>query len=109
MKKILVREELDSFSVYEFDGLSMSDLRKWADESEKGYPSYFRVYLDVDANYYDDPPRFVLYGEREESDKEFEERKEKERKEREKKKAARAKAKEAEYQEYLKLKEKYES
>lgn len=107
MKRISVKEKLCDVSEYDFEG-SLYKLIEWAQAQIDDYEGYSDVLLEVSPYGYDGEVEFELYGERLESDVEYEKRCESVRKAREKEKAKREEKKEKEYQEYLRLKEKFE-
>jgi len=107
MKRISVKDRLKDVSVYDFD-CPLKDLIAWAQSEIDDHGDYSELFLSVEPYGYDGGVEFALYGERLESDSEYEKRCEAVRKDREKEKAKREAKKEAEYEEYLRLKEKFE-
>jgi len=72
------------------------------------YGNYARLWIDKSYASYDESSDYELWGEREETDKEFNKRIKKLEKEKITRKAEKEKAKEEQYQTYLYLKEKFE-
>lgn len=113
MKK-MIREEIDSHSVYFLDG-SLEELLNKLDK----YKSKTNVQFEVDCDYYDNTCEITVTTEREETDQEYENRlallkKQEEKAEKnrkllaEQRKIAKQISEELERAQYLRLKEKYE-
>jgi hypothetical protein len=112
MKRITVTDVLrdDHGSLYDLDGLTMDQVIAWAEKirdewSSKGYSD---IRIALEGYGYDGGVELHIKGDREETDTEYEKRIENIRKEREKQKAIKEAKRTAEYEEYLKLKAKFE-
>lgn len=108
MARIEVREHLCYVSAFEFDGLSMDEIIEWAQEQKDGYSGYSEIYLDVTDFGHNGGDDFSLMGKRMESDAEYEKRVAARHRETAAERARREASKKKEYEEYLRLKEKFE-
>jgi hypothetical protein len=104
-KRQYIAERLSTFDMYSFEE-SLNNLRNQLSKLQNDFFDYQRLRLIVEYN--SEYPNLVLYGDRLETDKEFNKRLDALRKKKEKTKKEKEEMKAAEYQEYLKLKEKFE-
>lgn len=103
-KKKFVRRQLQSISAYEFEGSLESLMEKFIHLRNK-YTDHQNLSIEL----FDEYPEFALYGNRLETDKEFNRRLDTEKRQRERVKKERERKKAVKYQEYLKLKAEFES
>jgi hypothetical protein len=106
-KKILVKEKIQEMSD-ELEGDLEAVIIGLEDLGHTYFGKYTRLWIDRDYASYDESSNYELWGEREETDKEFDKRIKKFEKETINKKEMKKKLEQERYETYLLLKEKYE-
>ena len=111
MKKRKIREKATDITDF-FDDCKLSDLINFLEKTKKDLKKFGYSKLEIEKHYIfggggDDQVEFYLYGEREETDKEYEKRMKKNKKKREINKENKVKQKEREIKRLKELIEKY--
>ncbi|MFW6281203.1 MAG: hypothetical protein ACOC1O_00130 [bacterium] len=92
----------------ELNGFTMDQIKKWADKQKTNHPDYNEIIIEFNPYGYDGGFDTIFFGIRKETYDEYNNRIIKEKKEREKRRIKREEKKQKEYEEFLRLKKKFE-
>lgn len=111
MKRIEISDNLRNDSIWNLDGLTMDKLIEWAQDIKSEYhlKGYTEIRLSRGDCGYKGETEFNIMGTRPETDAEYKKRVSKIQKDRERQKEIKEAKKTAEYEEYLRLKVKFEA